>query len=74
MLVTLAPMNPDAFAGYRDAAAASYAEDNVTSGRWPKDGALQRSYADFDESLPEGLATPDNFLTLAQRSRHSSHS
>ncbi len=61
-MVILAPMKPNAFAGYRDAAAAGYAEDNVTSGRWPKAGALQRSYEDFDESLPQGLATPDNFL------------
>lgn len=62
VVVTLAPMNPSAFAGYRDAAAAGYAGDNVTSGRWPKEGALQRSYDDFDESLPQGLATPDNFV------------
>jgi ribosomal protein S18 acetylase RimI-like enzyme len=55
-------MNSNAFAGYRDTAAAGYADDNITSGRWPKEGALQRSYEDFDESLPQGLATPDNFL------------
>ncbi len=61
-MVTLAPMKPDAFAGYRDAAATGYADDNVASGRWPKEGALQRSYEDFDESLPLGLATPDNFV------------
>lgn len=61
-MVTLAPMNFDAFAGYRDAAASGYAADNVTSGRWPQEGALQRSYEDFDESLPQGLGTPQNFL------------
>jgi ribosomal protein S18 acetylase RimI-like enzyme len=61
-MVILAPMNPDAFVGYREAAATGYAEDNVAFGRWPKAGALQRSYEDFDESLPQGLATPDNFL------------
>ena len=61
-MVVLAPMNPMAFAGYRDAAACGYADDNVTSGRWPKAGAIQRSLDDFDESLPQGLATPDNFL------------
>lgn len=58
----LTPMNADAFGAYREAAAAGYADDNVTAGRWPKDGALQRSLADFDASLPQGLATPDNFL------------
>ena len=55
-------MTPSAFAGYREAAAAGYADDNVASGRWPQDGALQRSYDDFDESLPQGLDTPDNYL------------
>lgn len=68
-MVTLAPMNPDAFASYRDAAAAGYADDNVTSGRWPALGALQRSYEDFDESLPQGLATPDNFIYEIQNTR-----
>ena len=55
-------MNPSAFAGYREAAAAGYAADNVSSGRWPQEGALQRSYEDFDESLPRGLDTPENYL------------
>ncbi len=61
-MVTLVPMNSDAFAGYRDAAASGYAADNVTSGRWPQEGALQRSYEDFDDSLPQGLGTPQNFV------------
>ena len=55
-------MNPNAFAGYREAAVSGYAADNVTSGRWPQEGALQRSYEDFDESIPQGLATPENYL------------
>jgi ribosomal protein S18 acetylase RimI-like enzyme len=55
-------MNPGSFSGYREAAARGYADDNVASGRWPEDGALQRSYQDFDQSLPQGLATPDNYL------------
>lgn len=61
-MITLEPMNPDSFASYREAASSGYAHDNVASGRWPKQGALQRSYEDFDASLPQGLATPDNFL------------
>ena len=55
-------MNSNAFAGYREAVVLGYADDNVRSGRWPKEGALQRSYEDFDDSVPLGLATPDNFL------------
>lgn len=61
-MTTLVPMRQDAFAAYLDSAVAGYAEDNVASGRWPAEGALARSRADFEESLPQGLATPDNFL------------
>jgi ribosomal protein S18 acetylase RimI-like enzyme len=55
-------MSLGAFAGYREAAADAYAADNVSVGRWPREGALQRAYEDFDDSLPQGLATPENFL------------
>jgi len=55
-------MSEDTFQHYRDAAIAGYAEDNVASGRWPAEGALVRSQADFASSLPQGLETPDNYL------------
>jgi ribosomal protein S18 acetylase RimI-like enzyme len=55
-------MQAASFATYREMAAKGYAEDNVASGRWPEAGSLQRSYEDFDESLPLGLGTPDNYL------------
>jgi len=61
-MTTLVPMRPEAFTAYLNAAVAGYAEDNVASGRWPAEGALARSRADFEASLPQGLATPDNFL------------
>lgn len=61
-MTTLTLMHSNAFAGYREASAKGYAEDNVASGRWPQEGALQRAYEDFDESLPQGLATPDNYV------------
>jgi ribosomal protein S18 acetylase RimI-like enzyme len=55
-------MSAAAYADYVEAAVAGYAEDNVASGRWPEEGALARSRADFDASLPQGLKTPDNYL------------
>jgi ribosomal protein S18 acetylase RimI-like enzyme len=61
-VTTLAPMSADACVEYRETAISGYAEDNVASGRWPDDGALARSRADFDASLPEGLETPGNYL------------
>ncbi len=61
-MLTLSPMTQDSFARYRHAAVRNYAEDNIACGRWPAEGALQRSIEDFAESLPQGLDTPDNYL------------
>lgn len=61
-MTVLAPMRPEVFATYRQAEVAGYAEENIASGRWPKEGALDRSLAEFDALLPQGLATPDSHL------------
>lgn len=50
------------FQAYRESLAAGYAQDNITSGRWPKEGALERAYEDLDQSLPQGLDTPDHYI------------
>ena len=62
LVTVLAPMRPEAYSAYLEAAIAAYADDNVASGRGPREGALERSRADFADSLPQGLATPDNYL------------
>ena len=61
-MTALIPMRQAVFAEYLEAAIAGYAEDNVAAGRWPSEGALARSRADFADSLPQGLATPKNYL------------
>jgi ribosomal protein S18 acetylase RimI-like enzyme len=58
----LRPMNSKAFLAYKASEAASFAKENVSCGRWPSEGALERSLAEFDELLPQGLATPKNYL------------
>jgi hypothetical protein len=58
----LVPMSPEAYAQYLVAAVAGYAHQNITSGRWPAEGALERSGAEHEKLLPQGLATPDNYL------------
>ena len=55
-------MTAAAYGTYLEAAVAAYAEENVDSGRWPAEGALERSRADFESLLPRGVATPDNHL------------
>jgi ribosomal protein S18 acetylase RimI-like enzyme len=59
---SLLPMRAAAFADYAAHSAAAFAEDNVRSGRWPAFQALERAQRDFADSLPQGLATADNFL------------
>ena len=61
-MTILLPMRPESFPAYVEASIAAYADDNVHAGRWAESGALERSRADFASLLPQGLATPDNFL------------
>ncbi len=61
-MTTLCPMRPERYASYIEAAIPGYARDNVSAGRWPEVGALERSRDDFASLLPQGLATPEHFL------------
>lgn len=55
-------MRPEVFSSFAAKSVASYADDNVRAGRWPPEGALARSQADFAHLLPQGLETPDHYL------------
>ena len=55
-------MRAEVYPSYLQASAAGYAEDNITSGRWPKEGALERSLAEYAALLPQGVATPNQHL------------
>ncbi len=61
-MTTLMPMRPERYGPYLEAAIVGYAQDNVSAGRWAEVGALERSREDFAGLLPQGLATPHNFL------------
>jgi ribosomal protein S18 acetylase RimI-like enzyme len=61
-VIDLVAMSAAAYRDYVEVAVSGYAEENVASGRWPEEGALARSRADLEESLPQGLDTPDNYL------------
>ena len=63
---TLVPMRAEAFALFAELANASYAQDNVTAGRWRPDEALDRARAEMQQLLPQGLATPNNFICEIQ--------
>lgn len=56
----LLPMHESTYPKFIEEAASGYAEDNVASGRWPAQDALQMARDETLRLLPEGLATPDN--------------
>ena len=55
-------MNQAEFEPYSEDAIASYAEENVKSGVWDAVSALSNARKSFQDLLPSGLQTPDNFL------------
>ena len=61
-MTTLLPMRPERFGAFAEEEIAGYAHDNVSAGRWPEIGALERSRDELAELLPQGLATPEHFL------------
>lgn len=61
-MTVLSPMRAQVYAAYLESSVAGYAEDNIAAGRWPREGAVERSRASYLELLPQGLATPDNYL------------
>jgi ribosomal protein S18 acetylase RimI-like enzyme len=61
-MTLLCAMSPETFESYKRSSAAGYAEDNVAAGRWPAEGAFERSLAEFGALLPQGLATPGNHV------------
>ena len=61
-MTDLIPMRQAEFASFIEMVVGSYAADNVAAGRWPADEALSLSRAETERLLPQGLATPDNYL------------
>jgi ribosomal protein S18 acetylase RimI-like enzyme len=55
-------MTPAQFDAFIGASVPAYADDKVAAGQWPPSEALARARAEFDELLPQGLATADNLL------------
>lgn len=61
-MTTLVPMTEAAYERFRAQAVIDYAKENVAAGRWPAEGALERSEQSYARLLPQGLATPDQHL------------
>ena len=55
-------MTAEQYRRWLPASIADYAMENVVSGRWSRDEALERSREEFDKLLPRGLDTPEHIL------------
>lgn len=60
-MVVFAPMNESEFSGYLADAVRDYARERVESGQWAEEASLALSRQGFDELLPHGLATPNDY-------------
>ena len=58
----LRPMIQSEYVAWRAEVIPAYAADKVAAGQWSEAESLDLSGKEYDELLPEGLATRDNFL------------
>lgn len=58
----LRPMTRYEYAEWVKATIPGYAADKVASGQWSEEESLQLSTKEYEELLPQGLTTPDNFF------------
>lgn len=55
-------MSAEVYEQYLESAISAYAASNVSSGRWPKEGSIERAKLVYADLLPLGTKTPDNYL------------
>jgi RimJ/RimL family protein N-acetyltransferase len=61
-MITLEAISPTEYKTWLTQAIRDYADNKVRSGNWDAPDALDRSAAEFHRLLPDGPATPDNFV------------
>ena len=65
-MVHLIPMTEGEFQLYLQTAVREYAEEHVKAGNWHPDDALEKSEKEFQSYLPDGLATPNQYLYMIE--------
>lgn len=55
-------MTQSEFDAWLARAIVEYAQEHVVDGRWSEDEAVEKSRAEHEQLLPQGLATPDHHL------------
>jgi GNAT superfamily N-acetyltransferase len=61
-LVTLQQMTPEIYEAWVRRTMTEYAAEHVSAGNWQADEAAARAQAEFDQLLPDGLATAGQHL------------
>jgi ribosomal protein S18 acetylase RimI-like enzyme len=62
----LIPMNEAQFQRYLQASIPEFAQDKIRSGQWAQSQALALARQSMQDGLPQGLATPDNYLYVME--------
>lgn len=65
-MVRLIPMTEDQFQAYLQRGVAEYAQEHVKTGNWHPSEALQKSAAQYQQLLPDGLASKNQHLFSIQ--------
>jgi ribosomal protein S18 acetylase RimI-like enzyme len=65
-MVRLIPMREDEFRGWLENAIRDYADEKVRAGNWDPASALEQSKQTYQDLLPEGLASKNQYLFSIQ--------
>ncbi|MGB7873915.1 MAG: GNAT family N-acetyltransferase [Anaerolineales bacterium] len=65
-MIRLVPMTVSEFEVYLEKTVPEYAADKVGAGHWSEEEALERSRKSYDELLPQGIKTENNYLFRIQ--------
>ena len=65
----LRPMIEPEYAAWLKAIIPAYAADKVSSGQWSEEASMELSKKEYDDLLPQGLETPDNYFFTIVDSR-----
>ena len=61
-MVKLTPMAQEDFAAYLERSVREYAAEHVKTGNWKESESLEKSRAEFNKLLPNGLQSKDEFV------------
>jgi RimJ/RimL family protein N-acetyltransferase len=63
-MLRLIPMTEADYLAYLETAVTEYAHEHVQSGRWSAEEAPALAAQEYQQLLPEGIATPDHYLYM----------